>query len=120
MAHEPIFTAHILYRYVVLTFDEMKIKEGLVYNKHTGQVVGFTNLGQVNADLEALERRVNVMADDPTMATHMLSFMVRGNTKTICKNVQVECQLHVLQLSSLLQVCSHHYSIPMLTSRLPA
>lgn len=38
---------------------------------------------------------------EPTMATQMLSFMVRGNTNTICvldKNVQVEYQLHVLQL----------------------
>ena len=35
-------------RYVALLIDEMKIKEELVYDKHTGQVVGFTSLGDIN------------------------------------------------------------------------
>ena len=54
------------------------MKEGLVYNKHTGQVVGFTYLGEVNAELESLERRVNGMADEPTLATHVLSLAIRS------------------------------------------
>ena len=27
--------------YIVLAFDEMKIKEGLLYNKHLGHIVGY-------------------------------------------------------------------------------
>ena len=55
----------------------MKIREGLVYHKHTGQVVGFTHLGRVNTDLETLERRVNGMADEATTATHMVTHDLR-------------------------------------------
>lgn len=65
-------------RYAVLAFDEMKIKEGLVYNKHSGQVVGYTCLENIHDDLEELARRVEGTADKPTVATHMLSFMIRG------------------------------------------
>lgn len=79
-------------RYLVLVFDEMKIKEGLVYHKHTGQVVGFMHLGEVNTDLETLERRVNGVADEPTMATHMLSLMIRG--RLIYLNVYYRVQVH--------------------------
>ena len=33
---------------VVLVFDEMHIREDLIYNKHTGELVGFADLGEVN------------------------------------------------------------------------
>ena len=33
---------------VILLIDEMYIKENIVYNKHTGRIVGFTDLGDVN------------------------------------------------------------------------
>ena len=81
-------------RYLVLVFDEMKIK-GLVYHKHTGQVVGFTHLGDVNADLETFERRVNGMADadEPTMATHMLSLTIRGRLINISAYYRVQYKL---------------------------
>ena len=86
-------TTSLLCRYLVLIFDEIKIKEGLVYHKHTGQVVGFVHLGEVNNDLETLERRVNGVADEPTIATHMLSLMVRGihlyeSCIVVCMQVQ--------------------------------
>ena len=32
--------------------DEMKIKSGLVFNKNEGRLVGFTDLGRVNSDIE--------------------------------------------------------------------
>lgn len=35
-------------RKVCLVFDEVKIKEVLVYNKHSSDIIGFTNLGKVN------------------------------------------------------------------------
>lgn len=38
-------------RYCGIVFDEMKVKENLVYDKFTGSVVGFINLGDVNNDM---------------------------------------------------------------------
>ena len=43
-------------KFVALLSDEMKIKEGLVYNKHTGEIVGFTSLGDINDNLLQLEQ----------------------------------------------------------------
>ena len=42
-------------QYIVLVFDEMKVKEDLVYSKHTGQLVGYVNLGHVEQQLSQLE-----------------------------------------------------------------
>ena len=61
-------------RYVSLIIDEMKIKEGLVYNKHTGNIIGFTDLGDVNNQLVLLEQE----CEHPAIATHVLAVMVRG------------------------------------------
>ena len=41
---------------MVLILDEMHIKEDLVYDKHTGELVGFTNLGSINQHLQAFEK----------------------------------------------------------------
>jgi hypothetical protein len=37
-----------------LSMDEMKIRSGLVFNKHSGTLVGFVDLGNVNHDIEML------------------------------------------------------------------
>ncbi len=34
-------------KFVGLLTDEMKIKEDLVYSKHSGQIVGFINLDDI-------------------------------------------------------------------------
>ena len=41
----------------VLLLDEMKIKSGLVFNKNSGELVGFSNLSQVNRDIDELASR---------------------------------------------------------------
>ena len=41
---------------VILLVEEMYIKEDLVYNKHSGEMVGFTNLGSINDHLADFER----------------------------------------------------------------
>ena len=102
------YSVVVLYsnRYMVLTFDEMKVKEGLVYNKHTGQVVGFTHLGDVNEDLKKLEERVNGTTEKPIMATHMLSFMIRG--MYVCTQVKKHSSLHaciITVIFTILHVC---------------
>ena len=61
-------------RYVSLILDEMKIKEGLVYNKYTGHIIGFTHLGDINDDLMKLEND----SDHPPIAKQVLALMVRG------------------------------------------
>ena len=37
-------------------FDEMKIKSGLVFNRHTGKIVGFTSIGDINEELRTFEK----------------------------------------------------------------
>ena len=65
-------------KYCGIVFDEMKIKENLVYDKYAGSVVGFTNLGEINDDLLALERECKDDQEHPPVANHILVLMVRG------------------------------------------
>ena len=85
----------------------MKVKEGLVYNKHTGNIyvlnivcfiatfplahagelIGFVNLTDINQHLCTLERNCTNEDDEahlPQLATHLLVFMVRG----ICSSLK--------------------------------
>ena len=61
-------------KFVALLIDEMKVKEGLVYNKHTGEIVGFTSLGDINDNLLKLEQE----GEQPQVAKQLLTLMVRG------------------------------------------
>ena len=64
---------------VILLLDEMHIKENLVYEKHTGTLIGFTYLGEVNEHLLKFEHEVNnISPDDKPLAKSMMTFMVRG------------------------------------------
>ncbi len=58
-------------KFVSLILDE---KEGLVYNKISGQVSGFINVGDINNDLLKLEHE----EETPQMAKQVLVLMVRG------------------------------------------
>ena len=58
-------------RYVVLLFDEMKIQANLVLDKVTGELIGFTDLGDLDLNFAVLEK-----ADE--IASHALVFLVRG------------------------------------------
>ena len=69
------------HQYVGLLIDEMKVKEDIVYNKHTGQMIGFVRLGDLNDQLLALERKCDNDESEsihPTVAKHILCLMVRG------------------------------------------
>lgn len=37
-----------------LMMDEMKLKSGLVFNKHSGTLVGFVDLSRVNNDIQQI------------------------------------------------------------------
>ena len=71
-----------VYRYVVLSFDEMKIREHLVFDKYTGLITGFVDYGQ-----QSLYERFSALQEqctrwqswrNRTVTTHMLIIMVRG------------------------------------------
>ena len=64
---------------VVLVFDEMHIREDLVYDKHSGALIGFANLGEINSHLLEFEHSVDVAAPhSEPLANSMTVFMVRG------------------------------------------
>ncbi len=62
-------------KYVVLVFNEMKIKGRLVFDKHLGRLIGFTSLGDPDLDFATFE--------ELEVATHVLAFMVRGVQTTL-------------------------------------
>lgn len=64
---------------VVILLDEMYIREDLVYDKHTGALIGFVNLGQVNDHLLAFECSLNPgSSSSATLAKSVMTFMVKG------------------------------------------
>ena len=66
-------------RFVVLVWDEMKVHEDLVFDKNSCQLVGFTNLGEVNNQLDKFNQLcLSENEPKPEVASHMLLFMVRG------------------------------------------
>ena len=60
----------------------MKIREDIVFNKTTGEIVGFVDYGEENFDerFQELRTRCNkdLQINDRIVATHMLLLMVRG------------------------------------------
>ena len=69
---------------VGLLFDEMHIKEGLVFNKNTGNLVGFVELGDVN---DAFIKYSNSESDSKLssvpLAKSVLFIIVRGLTSDL-------------------------------------
>ena len=49
-------------RYIVLLFDEMKIKSNLIFDKHTGELKGFLDLGCAETDFCTLGRKTDCLA----------------------------------------------------------
>jgi hypothetical protein len=60
--------------------DEMYVKEDLVYNKHSGELVGFANLGETNSQLLQFQKDKEGDKDGstPALAKTMFLIMVRG------------------------------------------
>ena len=55
--------------------DEMKIRSGLVFDKHCGILTGFVNLGSVNDDIE---RALSGKSNEKKLADHAFIFMARS------------------------------------------
>lgn len=70
--------AHLA-RYVFILIDEMYLKEGLIYEKSTGALIGFSDLGGV---LQQLQEEEQVISGNTSkirqLAKTMMVIMVRG------------------------------------------
>ena len=67
-----------LAQYVLLLIDEMHVRENLVFDKHSGDLIGFTNLGDINQHMIEFEHALNEDSSPPVLANSMTVFMVRG------------------------------------------
>ena len=65
-------------KFCAIVVDEMKIKENLIYDKFSGEIIGFTQLGEINNELLKLERDCKSDMDHPPLAKNLLVLMVRG------------------------------------------
>ena len=66
--------------YVGILFDEIKVKSDLVYDKHTGELIGYCNLDKVGNQIMDFERssKNSSTENDADVAKYMLVLMVRG------------------------------------------
>lgn len=70
--------AHLA-KYVVVVLDEMYIKEGLVFQKSSGALIGYQDLGEINNILHDTKRQIeNPSNCNRPLAKRMLVCMVRG------------------------------------------
>ena len=58
-------------RYVAVAFDEMKIKSSLVFDNNSGEIIGFTDLGDPELTFSSFD-------NDLPVATTAIAFLVRG------------------------------------------
>jgi len=58
-------------RFIVISFDEMKIRDNLVFDKHNGQLIGYVDLGDPSLNYGTFQ-------DIDDLATHVLVYYVRG------------------------------------------
>ena len=67
-----------LAKYVGLVLDEMYVKEGLFFNKHTGELIGYADLGEINNLLSDYEQKLTTSDTNPRpLGKCMLMFMIR-------------------------------------------
>ena len=70
-------------KHIILLFDEMKIKSGLVYSKSSGTISGLMELGDINEELNEFDRAINGVNQEKKLASHVLCVMARGLFKHI-------------------------------------
>ena len=58
-------------KFICLSFDEIKIQEDLVYDKFSGELIGYVDLGDPDITYSTFK-------DSSTLATHALVYYVRG------------------------------------------
>ncbi len=80
VANSNVSTLEPFQKHVSLIGDEMYIKEGLVYNKHNGELIGYRDLGDINNHLLQLEKEYQNQnhVQSQQFASTMMVVMVRG------------------------------------------
>jgi len=63
---------------VLILLDEMHIRQQLVFDKHSGSIIGYVNISEVVNHLAEFEERVSNDILRPKIAKTMMVFMVRG------------------------------------------
>ena len=58
-------------KFICICFDEMKIQDDLVWDKHTGELIGFVDLGDVNLNYASLN-------DVHEIASHVCNFLIKS------------------------------------------
>ena len=58
-------------RNIVLSFDEVKLRESLVFDKHSGELIGFVDLGDPDLNYSTFK-------DVDKFATHCIVYYIRG------------------------------------------
>ena len=58
-------------KFMILSMDEMKIQENLVWDKHSGELIGFVDLGDVDINYTSLQ-------EPNKLAPHVLVFLIRS------------------------------------------
>ena len=64
-----------------LSMDEMKLKGGLVFNKHTGNLCGFVDLGNANRDIELAVNGPTEESPTAKLAEQAFVFLARAAFK---------------------------------------
>ena len=63
---------------VTLVYDEMRIKDGLIYNRSSGKLIGFVDHDDINEEINNIVENSKNGENTPALATHMLALMIRG------------------------------------------
>ena len=64
---------------VIMLLDEMHIRDDLVFDKHSGALIGFCNLGEITMHLLRFESEMNdEKPANLSLAKSMMVFMIRG------------------------------------------
>lgn len=71
------------HRCVNVMFDEMNIHSGLVIQKSTGELIGYTNLSEVETELKKLNDHNTGKTYKPALAKKVLVYLAKGITSTV-------------------------------------
>lgn len=68
--------------FLLLVIDEVHVKDGLIYDKHEGMLVSFTNFDETTNHFLQFEAAIAGDSNSPKLANSMLVFLIRGLFET--------------------------------------
>lgn len=71
------------YSYINLMFDEMSIRCGLVVNRSTGELIGYTRIAGVEEELQQMQAEIEGKTYKPPLAKKVLVYLAQGITSTV-------------------------------------